>query len=78
MSRSRRKTPIFGHTTAETDHPWKKRAARRLRHRVKQALNQTFDGDNFAGRPWDLESDWSSDKDGKSFCRKPDSKWLRK
>lgn len=78
MSRSRRKTPILGHTSADTDHPWKKRAARRLRHWAKQALNQTLDGDCFAGRPWDLESDWSSDKDDKSYCRAPDPKWMRK
>lgn len=78
MSRSCRKTPIFGHTSAETDHPWKKRAARRLRHRVKQALNHSLDGGGFAGHPWDLESDWASDKDGKSFCRNPDPKLLRK
>lgn len=78
MSRSRRKTPIFGHTGAESDHPWKKRVARRLRHRVKQALAQTLDGDCFAGRPWDLDSDWSSEKDGKSYSCNPRDEWMRK
>jgi hypothetical protein len=78
VCRSRCKTPIFGNTNAKSDHPWKKRAARRLRHRVKQALNQSRDGDSFAGRPWDLESDWSSDKDGKSYCHAPNPKWMRK
>ena len=49
MYRSRRKTPIFGHTSAETDHPWKKRVARKLRRRVKQHLDATLDGDRIAG-----------------------------
>ena len=78
MSRSRRKTPIFGHTGAETDHPWKKAAARRLRHRRKQHLAATLDGDRFAGHPWDLESDWSSAKDGKCWWGGAGVKDMRK
>ena len=78
MSRSCRKTPIFGHTCAKTDHPWKKAAARKLRRKVKQNLVATLDGDRFAGKRWDLESDWSSDKDGKSYWREPDPRLLRK
>lgn len=78
MSRSRRKTPIFGHTGAQTDHPWKKAAARRLRHRVKQYLNSTLDGDRFAGKRWDLESDWSSAKDGKHWWSAADARAMRK
>jgi hypothetical protein len=78
MSRSRRKTPIFGHTSAETDHPWKQAAARRLRRRVKQHLKATLDGDRFAGKRWDLESDWSSAKDGKHYWRDRDAKAMRK
>jgi hypothetical protein len=50
MFRSRRKTPIFGHITAKSDHQWKKQAARTLRQRVKQHLNTTLDGDWFAGK----------------------------
>ncbi len=78
MSRSRRKTPIFGNTSAESDHIWKQAAARRLRHQRKQHLAATLDGDRFAGRPWDLESDWSSDKDGKSWWGKAGAKDMRK
>jgi hypothetical protein len=78
MSRSRRKTPIFGHTGAETDHPWKKAAARRLRRRVKQHLTATLDGDGFAGKRWDLESDWQSNKDGKHWWDKAGPKDMRK
>ena len=78
MSRSRRKTPIFGHTSAASDHPWKKSVSRKLRRRVKQYLVATLDGDRFAGKRWDLDSNWSSEKDGKSFCKNPKVEWLRK
>jgi hypothetical protein len=78
MSRSRRKTPIFGHTTAKSDHPWKKLAARKLRHRVKQALNITLDCDGFAGKRWDVENPWSAPKDGKHYWKLARSKDMRK
>ena len=78
MSRSRRKTPIFGVTTATSDHLWKKLVARRLRHRVKQYLVATLDGDRFAGRLWDLDSNWSSEKDGKHWWAKAGPKNMRK
>lgn len=78
MSRSRRKTPIFGFTTAETDHPWKKKAARALRRRVKQQLTSNHSAEGFAGKRWDLVNPWSSDKDGKRYCLNRDPKWMRK
>lgn len=78
MSRSRPKTPIFGHTTADSDHSWKKKAARKLRRRVKQHLVATLDGDRFAGKRWDLVNPWSSDKDGKSWWASGDPAHMRK
>jgi len=78
MSRSRRKTPIFGNSAAETDHPWKKAAARRLRRCVKQRLKAGLDPDRFAGKRWDLVNPWSSDKDGKWFSLSPAPEWMRK
>jgi hypothetical protein len=78
MSRSRRKTPIFGQTSAKSDHIWKKSVARRLRHRVKQHLAATRDDDRFAGKPWDLDSDWSSQKDGKFWWRDASTKDMRR
>jgi hypothetical protein len=78
MSRSRRKTPIFGNTGADTDHPWKKASARKLRRGVKQVLQATQDGDNFSGKRWDLVNPWSSEKDGKHYCTAPDPRWMRK
>ncbi len=60
MSRSRRKTPIFGFTTADSDARWKAMAARKLRRRVKQELNATLDGDRFAGKRWWGKADAAS------------------
>lgn len=78
MSRSRCKTPIHGFTTAESDARWKAMAARKLRHRMKQHLNATLDGDGFAGKRWDLVNPWSSEKDGKCWLHTPHPKWMRK
>jgi hypothetical protein len=65
MSRSRRRTPIHGFTTAETDHPWKKAASRKLRRRAKQMIKADPDGFALAGKRWDLVNPWSCEKDGK-------------
>ena len=78
MSRSRRRTPITGITTARTDHPWKKAAARALRRAVRQSLKATLDGDRFAGKRWDLVDPWSSDKDGKFWFGPDRPELLRK
>lgn len=78
MSRSHRKTPIAGITSARSDARWKAMAARKLRHRVKQDLEASLDGDKFAGKRWDLVDPWSSEKDGKHYWRDPDPKLLRK
>ena len=78
MSRSRRKTSIFGHATAQSDHPWKKTSARKLRRSVKQRLAATLDGDRFAGKRWDLVDPWSSEKDGKHFWTNPPARFMRK
>lgn len=45
MSRSRRKNPIASITTAESEHKWKRTAQRKCRHRAKQTLKVTKDGD---------------------------------
>jgi hypothetical protein len=78
LSNSYRKTPIFGHTTATSDHAWKKMASRTLRHRVKQHLDATRDGDRFAGKRWDLVNPWTSDKDGKHYWAKAGPRDMRK
>lgn len=65
MSRSRRRTPIRGFTTANTDHPWKKAASRKLRRRTRQLLHADPDRFDFAGKRWDIVNPYSSEKDGK-------------
>jgi hypothetical protein len=78
MSRSRRKTPIFGFTTATSDHEWKKKAARKLRRNVKQHLNATLNVLPFPGKRWDVVNPWSSEKDGKHYWGKAGAKEMRK
>lgn len=78
MSRSRRKTKIFGHTSATSDHQWKKQAARILRHQVKQHLCTTFDGDWFVGKRWDVVNPWDAPKDGKHYRAKANANDMRK
>lgn len=67
MSRSRKKTPICGITAARSDSEWKAKAARILRHRVKQTLAKEMSADEFAGKRWDAVNPWSAPKDGKSW-----------
>ena len=69
MSRSTRKTPIFGHTTAESDKEFKKASNRAIR----RARNQGED-------PHDKEygDPWKSAKDGKAYRVKAQKKDMRK
>ncbi len=78
MSRARRKTPIFGVTTATSDHPWKKAASRKVRRQVKLALTATLDGDLFVGKHWELVNPWSSETDGQHWWAKAGPKNMRK
>lgn len=78
MSRSRRKTPITGHTTAHSDAEWKAKAARVLRHRVKQKFETNPEDMNFSGKRWDTINPWSAPKDGKYWFGKRNSRLLRK
>lgn len=78
MSRSYRKTPKAGITTAKSDHAWKKKAARRLRRRVKQDLQNSSDGDRFADKRWDVVDPWGAPKDGKFWFGDDDDRLRRK
>ncbi|MBT2187912.1 hypothetical protein [Sphingobium nicotianae] len=78
MSRSRRKTPIFGNASAPSEAAWKAKAARKLRHNVRQVLATTLDGDRFAGKRWDGVNPYDGPKDGKHWFGKADARWLRK
>lgn len=63
MARSRRKTPIFGITTAESDKAFKIREHRRERRAVNVALRI---GDE-PPAPKEFGDPWKSDKDGKTY-----------
>ena len=78
MSRSRRKTPITGHTTAQSDAEWKAKAARALRHSAKQALEANPDDMTLSGKRWDAINPCSAPKDGKYWFGKADARLLRK
>jgi hypothetical protein len=69
MSRSTRKTPIFGNTTTPSDKEFKQatnRAMRRARNQGKDPHDKEY------GDPW------NSAKDGKSYRAKAQKKDMRK
>lgn len=74
MSRSRRKTPIFGITTAESDKPYKRREHRRERSAVRDALNtgSRIPNTKRFGDPF------ASEKDGKLYWAGASEKDMRK
>ena len=74
MTRSIRRTPIVGVTTAETDKPFKAREHRRERRAVKVALgaDEPLPDRRAFGDPW------KGDKDGKQFLDEPDPRDMRK
>ncbi|HST62298.1 MAG TPA: hypothetical protein VLK84_26580 [Longimicrobium sp.] len=63
MSRSRRKTPVAGITTSDSEKQDKRLANRRLRRRVREILPAEPDGVLPALR--EVSSVWCFDKDGK-------------
>jgi hypothetical protein len=63
MSRSRRKTPIRGITTAQSEKQDKRIANRRLRRRVRSALR--VDPDAPLPLLREVSNPWRMDKDGK-------------
>lgn len=63
MSRSRRKTPIVGITTAESDKAFKEAEHRRERRAVKATVNT---GDE-PPAPKAFGNPWAGEKDGKQW-----------
>lgn len=68
MSRSRRKNPIIGITTAETEKKNKLEANRRLR-RLNRIKIHKGDFELFQLR--EISNVWMFDKDGKQYLKKP-------
>lgn len=74
MSRSRRKTPKIGITTAETDKPFKTREHRRERRLKQSVLSSTLDADHRRMHTAPYGDPWRGDKDGKRYVRDADRK----
>ena len=69
MSRSRRKHPIIGITTAESEKKDKQRYNRRYRHRTRQWLRSLIDPADHEPLPLlsEFSNPWCMDKDGKRY-----------
>jgi hypothetical protein len=78
MSRSRRRTPILGITTAETEATDKAKWHRRHRRNERVRLSAT--GEDYVKRSHREHSDpWSMEKDGKNYWAGAlGSKYMRK
>ncbi len=77
MSRSRRRNPAGGITTAVSDKPGKILSHRAGRRAVRQALGQAGDGDALP-HPKQYGSPWCMPKDGKTWYGHGDDSLLRK
>ena len=75
MSRSRKKTPILGITTAASEKSDKQAANRKFRRIVKQEVNAEEDVITKKREASDI---WSFAKDGKRFRKNPANRDLRK
>lgn len=63
MARSRKRTPIHGMTTAESDKPFKRNEHRRERRIVRSRLKAIDE----LPPPKAFGNPWKSDKDGKHY-----------
>ncbi|MFT4247648.1 MAG: hypothetical protein QM581_06360 [Pseudomonas sp.] len=79
MSRSRRKTPVMGITTAHSDKPFKVAEHQRERSAVRRALAVTSD-DASVPPARAFGSSWKSPKDGKAWFGglRDCVRWMRK
>lgn len=78
MSRSRRKSPFVGYTTAVSDAPWKAQSARKTRRVVHQTLAGSLDGNALPVKRYALTNPWDGLKDGKQRIVEPTARDFRK
>lgn len=79
MSRSRKKTPIISHTTADSDKPFKVQEHKRERRTVKHHLTKDQDYDSMVLPDKErFGNEWNAPKDGKCWRDNPKDKWMRK
>ena len=79
MSRSYKKTPIIGHTVAQSEKSDKKFWHRRFRHKTKDILRSMHNDpdmidDTVMPVEGDVSNTWAMSKDGKSYL----GNWLKK
>jgi len=65
MSRSRRHTPIFGHTIAQSDRPWKRLWHRAYRSRTRQQVRQGQEPLRIGEH--EMSNAYNANKDGKHW-----------
>lgn len=78
MSRSRKKSPFMGFTTARSDQPWKAKAARAFRHATDRLLQADTEHAALPEKRWACVNPWDAPKDGKQRIPKAGWKDLRK
>jgi hypothetical protein len=78
VSRSRKKSPVIGYTTARSDQPWKAKAARAFRHAADQRLLADGEDALLPVKRWACMNPWDAPKDGKQRIPEADWKVLRK
>jgi hypothetical protein len=75
MSRSKRRTPIFGITTADSEKNDKRKANRKFRRIVREQVKK---GSEQFSELREVSNVWSFGKDGKRYFRKCADRDLRK
>ena len=76
MSRSRRKTPIFGITTADSEQKDKRQANRKLRRAVANVL--LIDPEMHLPKLREVSDVWTFEKDGKVWWDSAQARHMRK
>lgn len=75
MSRSRRKTPIAGYATAESEAQDKRIWHKRARAMQRQRLH--WDGDPLPVQPNEAINPWAMGKDGKCWMPEHEEVWRK-
>ncbi len=65
VSRSRKKSPFIGYTTALSDQPWKAKASRAFRHAADLEARADPDEQALPTKRWARVHPWDAPKDGK-------------
>lgn len=75
MSRSYRKTPIFGYTTATSEKFDKQKANRRFRRKINVEVQQGKEHFTLRRRQ---TTAWDMHKDGRRYYKNCKPEWMRK